>query len=312
MFIFKSKSGKGYKIYDTDTNTYECVSQSVLDKALSLGITIVGLDREMAIQKAKVFNDMHIDTTGSMTAIRGSIINKRILLSEYVDTLNIDPTLDISGVTFVLDDTLKLGYSKVSKGMILRLFAEYNVKLDISLLSDSRCRDFYRHITSTSINDMHIGLVPEIVVDTVEYRNVYANTVVAYILSNTKIDLSSEHTVIRMIQTHLKGEESKVYSLIKQWLTASDFYASVYKQNTITNGYKNLNLLSRASYHSLNSTSINMRTYEYHLDACKHERFLYPFLLFCTLGLETETEAIALTYMKDYARCLLSCIENYL
>ena len=181
MFIFKSKSGKGYKIYDTDTHTYECVSQSVLDKALSLGITIVGLDREMAIQKAKVFNDMHIDTTGSMTAIRGNIINKRILLSEYVDTLNIDPTLDISGVTFVLDDTLKLGYSKVSKGMILRLFAEYNVKLDISLLSDSRCRDFYRHITSTSINDMHIGLVPEIVVDTVEYRNVYANTVVAYI-----------------------------------------------------------------------------------------------------------------------------------
>lgn len=310
MFIFKSKSGKGYKIYDTDTHTYECVSQSVLDKALSLGITIVGLDREMAIQKAKVFNDMHIDTTGSMTAIRGRLINKRILLSEYVDTLNIDPTLDISGVTFVLDDTLKLGYSKVSKGMILRLFAEYNVKLDISLLSDSGCRDFYRHITSTSINDMHIGLVPEIVVDTVEYRNVYANTVVAYILSNTKIDLSSEHTAIRMIWTHLKGEEGKVYSLIKQWLTDSDFYTLVYKQETLTSGYGNLNLLSKSSYYSLNSNSIDRFVYYYYVDVCKKERFLYPFLLFCTLGLETETEATALTYMQDYARCLLRCIEN--
>ena len=224
--------------------------------------------------------------------------------------MNIDPTLDISGVTFVLDDTLKLGYSKVSKGMILRLFAEYNVKLDISLLSDSRCRDFYRHITSTSINDMHIGLVPEIVVDTVEYRNVYANTVVAYILSNTKIDIYSEHTVIRMIRTHLKGEESKVYSSLKQWLTDSDFYTLVYKQETLTSGYGNLNLLSKSSYYSLNSNSIDSSVYYYYVDVCKKERFLYPFLLFCTLGLETETEATALTYMQDYARCLLRCIEN--
>lgn len=81
MFIFKSKSGKGYKIYDTDAHTYECVSQSVLDKALSLGITIVGLDREMAIQKAKVFNDMHIDTTGSMTAFK--VYRKFIGVSGY-------------------------------------------------------------------------------------------------------------------------------------------------------------------------------------------------------------------------------------
>lgn len=311
MFIYKSNNGSRYKIYDTDTHTYEFISKSVLNKALSLGIHIVGLNREVEIQKAMVFNDMYIDNTGSMTVIRGGITNKRILLSEYVDTLNIDPTLDISGVTLVLDDTLKLGYSKVSKGTILRLFAEYNVKLDISLLSDSRCRDFYRHITSTSINDMHIDLVPEIVVDTVEYRNVYVNTVVAYILSNTKIDLSSERTAIRMIRTHLKGEEGKVYSLIKQWLTDSDFYASVYKQETLTSGYGNLNLLSKSSYYSLNSNSIDRLVY-YYVDVCKKERFLYPFLLFCTLGLETETEATALTYMQDYARCLLSCIENYL
>lgn len=115
--------------------------------------------------------------------------------------------------------------------------------------------------------------------------------------------------MIRMIRTHLKGEESKVYSLIKQWLTASDFYASVYKQEILT-GIRCLNLVSKSSYRLLNSRLLDLLVYDYYVEACKQERVLYPFLLFCTLGLETETEATALTYMQDYARCLLRCIEN--
>lgn len=43
--------------------------------------------------------------------------------------------------------------------------------------------------------------------------------------------------MIRMIRTHLKGEESKVYSSLKQWLTDSDFYTLVYKQETLTSGF---------------------------------------------------------------------------
>lgn len=112
-----------------------------------------------------------------------------------------------------------------------------------------------------------------------------------------------------MIWTHLKGEEGKVYSLIKQWLTDSDFYASVYKQETLT-GIRCLNLVSKSSYRLLNSRLLDLLVYDYYVEACKQERVLYPLLLFCTLGIETGTEAEALTYMKDYAKCLLSCIED--
>ena len=206
MLIFKSKSAKGYKIYDTDTHSYEIVSQSKLDTALSLGIPIVGLDRAMEVQKAKVFNGVCFDSSDGMTHIRGNLPQKRILLSKYVDTLNIDPTADIGGITFVLDDTLTLGYNKVSKNLILSLLAEYNIKLDISLLSDSGCRAFYHHILTTLINEACIGLVPMIVVDTNGYRNVYANTVVAYILGNTKIDLLSRHAVLNMLRDNLRGQ----------------------------------------------------------------------------------------------------------
>lgn len=310
MLIFKNKVRNKYKIYDTDDNTYELVSQSNLDTALSLGISIVGLNREAEIQKARVFNGIYFDNFDGMVRIRGTITQKRILLSKYVTTLNIDPTSDIKGVTLVLDDTLTLGYTTVTRNLVLKLFAQYNVKLDISLLSDSGCQAFYHHILSTIRNEEYVNLVPLIVVDTVKYRNVYVNTVVAYILSNTVIDLMSKPVVLRMLRTYLKGEEDKVYLLLKQGLTDSKFYRTVYNQNAPISGYKNLSLLSRSSYYILHSRSVDSQVYDHYVGVCKLERYLYPFLLFCTLGLGTETEVTALTYMQDYARCLLKCVES--